>query len=385
MVLVAIFYFTFLVSGFVFGEVTSSTAVSFDGSSPLLPQGPPQDSCRELRPGESLRVDQPLRRQSATGLPRTYRISRDATDPNLFVAEFNLRFGPLRDAVQERFGSQLAFIDQTEKNALAPYADEMRAAFIARTRQCFESMRDRLRTPNGQRLELRLDYPNLQDPDAPPESTIRIQSDAGRSSSTSWARTIDCSTIVHEVLHLTGLCDGYTERWLTVQRPHPERGDANIFSCRSIEPADSIMHDQSGLNFTYEVLRCTQTSRTPGPEVSTLTNPLPAVCPDGGTSKRLLVGRREYAAMVASESARRRTGVSVTKDGRPRPPVFFYYRERPAPTATLYPAQMRLITQPFCDSGNQRYLDCAQNAYRTREIEGCAVVPDYCQTADYLQ
>ena len=118
MVLVAIFYFTFLVSGFVFGEVTSSTAVSFDGSSPLLPQGPPQDSCRELRPGESLRVDQPLRRQSATGLPRTYRIRRDATDPNLFVAEFNLRFGPLRDAVQERFGSQLAFIDQTEKNEI---------------------------------------------------------------------------------------------------------------------------------------------------------------------------------------------------------------------------------------------------------------------------
>jgi hypothetical protein len=145
------------------------------------------------------------------------------------------------------------------------------------------------------------------------------------------------------------------------------------------------MHDQSGLSLTYEVLRCTQTSREPDQVVSTPANPLPTVCAGGGTPKKLLVGRREYGAMVASETARRRTGVSLTKDGRPRQPVFFYYREMPAPTSTLYPAQMRLITQPFCNSGNQRYLDCAQNAYRTRETEGCAVVPDYCQTADYLQ
>lgn len=374
MLLGAIFYFTFLI----FGEVTSAPLGPVDSVA-----RPSTDVCRELRPGESLRVDQPLRTQSATGLPRTYRITRDAADPQLFIAEFNLRFGPLGDAVNERFGSQLAGIDQSEKYALAPFADEMRAAFIARTRHCFESMRDRLRMPNGQRLELRLDYPTLQDPHAPPESTIRIQSAQGRSSSVSWARTIDCNTIVHEVLHLTGLCDGYTERWLTEQRPHPEGGDATRYSCRSIEPEDSIMRDQSGLGFTYEILRCTHSARTPAPVASTPANPLPTVCPDGSAPKKMIMGRREYAAMVASENRRRLTG--TTKLGQPRAPMFYYYRDMPAPTSTLYPAQMRLITQPFCNSANQRYLDCAQNAYRTRETEGCAVVPDYCQSTDYLQ
>lgn len=358
------------------GEVSSTAP----GGGPVPAAGAP-NICRELREGESLRVEQ-FAAQSATGLGRTYRISRDANDPQLFIVEFNLQFAALEDAIVEQFGSQLDGVDRTVKGALQPFSDQIRTEFVRRTRQCFYTMRNRIRAHNGQRLELRLDYPTPQDPDSPPESYIRIQSQSVRSSSTTWSRSIDCNTIVHEVLHLTGLCDGYSESLLTVQVAHPDGGTASLYSCRSIEPEDSIMRDQSGLNVTFEVLRCTQSPRQAARPVSTAANPLPTTCSSGSTPKKMLMGRSEFNAMVAAENNRRRTG--LTKTALPRESVYFFHRELPA-ASMLYPAQMRLITQPFCTSTNQRYIECAQNARRTREVEGCAIVPDYCQTFDYLQ
>lgn len=343
------------------------------------------DQCRELRSGETVVVNHESD-QSATGLRRAYRLTRSTTDPQLFIAEFNIEFKPRGEAIMERF-AHVPTVESDVRNRVNTdrYVEEMQTAFAARTRFCFESMRDHLRAPNGQRLELRLTSSSPQDP-GPPRSLVSIQAADSRSNSSSWARDIDCNTIVHEVLHLAGLCDGYTERLMTVPVAHPEGGEAARYSCRSIEPADSIMRDHTGLRRSYEVIRCTQAPGAVENPVSTQVTTLPTVCPGGLPIKRLYVGLREYGQMVAAENNRRRQVRRQNSDRvNKRDTVFFFYREAPPPSNTLYPAQMRLITQPFCNSANQRYIDCAQNAYRTRELEGCAVVPDYCQNSDFLQ
>jgi hypothetical protein len=145
------------------------------------------------------------------------------------------------------------------------------------------------------------------------------------------------------------------------------------------------MHNQeaTGLGVSYEVVRCAQPANTVRHVVSTLANPLPTVCPDGRPIKKLIMGRVRYQQTVAAEIALQDR--SNKKHDPSHEPVFFFYREMPPTASTLYPAQMRMITQPFCNSANQRYINCVQNVYRTREIEGCAVVPDYCQTSDFLQ
>lgn len=343
----------------------------------------PPSRCEPLAPGSSLVLDEsPL--VSPTGVQRRYKLTRSATDPNRYIAEFNLRFSPTEDAVGERYQGQAASPNDLFKDSpQATRQDEMRAALIARTRECFQQTQGQLRMSDGTVLELRLTPAN--DPSPPPQVTVDINTATARSNAGSWARQIQCPTIIHEVFHLMGLCDGYRESQARVledpslfritegeQQPDVKSRIEPLFmyNCRALEPQDSIMSNQSAaLQRMYEIKLCTRSdSSLP---LSQQVTRLPDHCPDGSVG---VVQLQSHDMYVRRMSAPR----SATQS------MMFFYRPLPQRQQTVYPAQMRLITQPHCHSANQRYIDCAQNAYRTLQVDGCVNVPSFCTSGDFL-
>lgn len=347
----------------------------------------PPSRCEPLAPGSSIILDEsPL--VSPTGVQRRYKLTRSVTDPNRYIAEFNLRFSPTEDAVGERYQGQAASPNDLFKDSpQATRQDEMRAALIARTRECFQQNQGQLRAGDGTVLELRLSPAN--DPSPPPQVTVEINTATARSNAGSWARQIQCPTIIHEVFHLMGLCDGYRESQTRVpeeqslfrvttggpdqqslQDPKSRIEPTFMYNCRSVEPADSIMRNQfTSLQRMYEVKICVREDLSL--PLSQQVSQLPERCPDGHTGTSQLLSHEEYVRRVS-------TPPNLTYQ------LMYYYRPLPPRTQTVYPAQMRLIIQPHCHSANQRYIDCAQNAYRTLQVDGCVNVPSFCTSGDFM-
>lgn len=366
------------------GEITAAPA-------PISPE------CRPLTPGQSLTINQD-RDQSNTGIPKTYRLTRDRTNRDLYIAEFNINFTALEPTMRERFIGDAAnpmsptLSSRDFEGVRKPFQamnDYMRAAMIARTRECFGQMQNRLMTSDGTQIELRLATPNTEDP--PPQTTISINTSDARANSQSWTSQISCPTIIHEVMHLMGLCDGYRESQIRVsdtgqilQSPPakippatPGKVSQNfVYNCRSVEPQGSVMHNQ-----TFALAEILEVRSCPFPESSTahseqVQDTLPSQCPDGSPGTLLQMTRASLTSRVTQQ---RRPGV------QPSSRFFYYYRVMPPRSDTILPAQMRMITMPLCNQLNENYITCAQNAYRTLQIEGCVNVPPFCQTTDYLR
>lgn len=120
---------------------------------------------------------------------------------------------------------------------------------LERSRSCLNSIQGSLRGPRGEELsislltenELRAMPRNLR----PSTTSITIAPENARSHSLAYASSIDCPVILHEVLHLLGLCDEYP-------------GDHDTYACRAVGARDSVMRDQ---NLTFgtavpENIRC---------------------------------------------------------------------------------------------------------------------------------
>ena len=358
---------------------------------------PISPECRPLLPGQSIDIEQDSD-QSNTGIPKTYRLTRDRTNRDLYIAEFNINFTALEPTMRERFIGDAenpispVLSAQDFQGVRKPFQvmnDYMRAAMIARTQECFRQMQNRLVTSDGTQIELRLANPTAENP--PPQTTISINTADARANSQSWTSQISCPTIIHEVMHLMGLCDGYRESQIRVSDAgeilrsppakippaNPSKVPPNFaYNCRSIEPQDSVMHNQTvALAETLEVKSC------PFPEGGLIhservQDALPSQCPDGSSGTLMQMTRESLTRRVTQQ---RRPGV------QPRTRSFYYYRVMPPRTDTILPAHMRMITMPLCTQLNENYITCAQNAYRTLQIEGCVNVPPFCQTLDYLR
>jgi len=182
------------------------------------------------------------------------------------------------------------------------------------------------------------------------ENVVAIAPSPHRSSSTRWAEDIDCNVILHEVLHLVGLVDGYEE---TIR---------DEFHCRHLEPLDSIMNSSHALSPVYDFALCPE-NKNVSPQLIDLGNDTPLSCP-GDTHK---VGSGSRQDM---RSARDSSGMGV------------YYSERTV-APILKKAQVRMILKPYCSSENEQYITCSENAYRST-VDGCIQTPDYCQNGEYL-
>ena len=88
------------------------------------------------------------------------------------------------------------------------------AHYMAKTQQCLKKANTKMLGPNGEKLNFDIQPPpqNRDSVCAKDIIPISIVSANRRSTMSKYASDINCSTITHEILHLTGLCDEYKER-----------------------------------------------------------------------------------------------------------------------------------------------------------------------------
>ncbi len=164
------------------------------------------NNCVPLRPGEARVASQPI---NSNAEPR-----------------YTLRSLPQSPGGQERFQAvlDLNFVP-TEGLSMAP--DEFKQQIV---RPCLETANLALLGPAGESLQLVL-FEDIPDSDAvprPQRSDIILSQTTARENAENWAINTQCNTIIHEVMHLLGLCDHYEETWIgTVIGPNGQRIEVN--------------------------------------------------------------------------------------------------------------------------------------------------------------
>ncbi|MFP5491963.1 MAG: hypothetical protein ACLGG0_10705 [Bacteriovoracia bacterium] len=115
------------------------------------------------------------------------------------------------------------------------FPDDDTTKMMAKVQSCISSVTPFLKGPQGQVLNFKIlstsDVAKLPSAHRPMINNVAIQAPNSRSNSASYAANIDCPTITHEVLHLTGLCDEYD-------------GTNDGYTCRATPKIDSVMSNQ---------------------------------------------------------------------------------------------------------------------------------------------
>lgn len=184
------------------------------------------NDCVRLNRGESVVVN---REDGGSGIPARYALDR--LGENTYRARINL---------------------------------DVLATSRTRARECLARDGGLLTTRDGRRLQL--DIVDPDSPDAPPAWRVEIGSASVRSNSRLWASSADCDTLIHEMLHVLGLCDGYHEHEgpeLADLRPGVSLADVTAsrgrrYDCRAEEPRESVMALQA------EALRQARSRTPPG-------------------------------------------------------------------------------------------------------------------------
>ncbi|NUM88327.1 MAG: hypothetical protein HUU37_03900, partial [Bdellovibrionales bacterium] len=266
--------------------------------------------------------------------------------------------------------------------------EKIQQPMINRVNACLRHAGRALTGPGGETLSITAQSPGSHT-DSPPRSLIRIQSGVERESSHEWSETTPCPVILHEVMHLMGLCDEYRERstgYVLLRDPMTgkearKRVEKNaqipIFDCRSLGPADSLMADQTAAyTATFPVL-----ARA-------------LHCPDAACTEKV---RQEFRRSPGAgiQEVCRRAGCTYDpapsslwkkdwslpdeiRDGPMETPhglVWISGADAAPRRSLLYPGQLRALLEPGCLTNLNFYL-CAAEAYRTSkanepEGEGC--------------
>ncbi len=115
---------------------------------------------------------------------------------------------------------------------------ENMASLEARMRSCVADWNPVMRGPRGEQLTIQLTNPTetaALPADAPraPVHFVQVHNNYPRANSNNYARTVDCPTIMHELMHLVGLCDEYAES-------DPALG----YQCRVVPTQNTLMSNQ---------------------------------------------------------------------------------------------------------------------------------------------
>ncbi len=167
-----------------------------------------KESCEPLRPGAAKLFEQDYSNYYATG---DYLLTRKP-DGN-YQALLNLNF---------KRGS----------GTVSP--EEM----LQRTKACLAEASPFMKGPTGELIELVAMDPaeisKLPRRQRPKENSISVEKADFGTNAAQYAESVKCPTIVHEVLHLMGLCDEYEET-------RSKYGD--MWNCRVVTKAPSIMRE----------------------------------------------------------------------------------------------------------------------------------------------
>lgn len=310
-----------------------------------------QDSaCKPLELGKSVTVSEdktvrPRRNE------RKFKVTH--TTANEYLLELNLQYLPTPSAIE----------------LLAPGHKGAEAEKIAATNMlqkvnsCFESYGSLLSDPNGNRLKVKV-FTDERASDVPlGKVTILGKEVGGGPANFKYRYDEDCSIIVHESLHWTGLVDGYS-------------GWPNDNSCRHFEPRDSIYGSASwALDKRVDINVCVCKSKKCNSEPYEVLDDGKLECPVGYSSEK-------------NQSQAASTIKYLSKDNRPyasRNGVKIKTRSFASqPTHALKAMQLKAMTNPYCIRDNL-YMQCMANAYRDKKRDGCENTPLACKQADWLK
>lgn len=163
------------------------------------------NECRPMKPGQSMVVDK-------------------SNSPSYLDGEYTL----IRS--EEKKWTVALALDVKSGNGIS--GDEM----FNRIKRCMATANEAMKGPNGETIDFKIlnssENRKLSLNKRAPLSHIEIEPIGTRSHSRAYAADISCSTIVHEVLHLLGLCDEYEANY-------------DGYECRAVPSADSIMKNHT--------------------------------------------------------------------------------------------------------------------------------------------
>lgn len=132
-------------------------------------------------------------------------------------------------------------------------------AMLEKSKECLAKASPFIKGPNGDQMELIVMSPaelqKMRDDERPEKNIVKIEQANARSTSGAYAEDANCPTIVHEMLHLLGLCDEYEEKSNELK---------DKYSCRVVPAASSIMkhHEEAWKKAVVEEISCACTTPT---------------------------------------------------------------------------------------------------------------------------
>jgi hypothetical protein len=343
------------------------------------------EACQELRPGGSTQVNMDWN-QNQLELDRRYSVQRSATNPKEFNVRIPIRFEGTQDVLNRIYGQVL-----TPEELREGRNGDLAARFMNRANECFRRYAENLKDSRGNYLNVTVVSPSSSSPvSAHPVSVA----ERGRSNNESWDSRVGCGTIMHEVLHLTGLQDRYQERETTVSYdpswwPFSQDRTVIAYNCRNVREG-TIMGSHPSImgGYNIELLRCQIASCSNLPLRIVYTSPK-ITNHYNRVRGNWMYGVTDYETAYHKATLRSLELVNVTDaqvaealaDVRGYPDQGRGYLlsivERPTKNRMLADDEFNYITRPLCYRDNN-YSVCNRNAYRTREIEGCLEVPSEC-------
>ena len=167
--------------------------------------------CGSLEEGEEKRV------YSGTKLNRSYDVQRESD--GTYSIPLSLKF-----SAGENYDGDVQ-------------KEQVHDHYMNRVQKCMDKANEKMLGPDGEKLKILIKNPEKQDKNNCKNKTkeIKISSKYQRSYATEYRSNIDCPTILHEVLHLLGLCDEYKDSYAcrvttqnSIMSDHSERWD-NVF------------------------------------------------------------------------------------------------------------------------------------------------------------
>ncbi len=266
-------------------------------------------------------------------------------------------------------------------------ASELNTIYKSKVNKCLEQINSTLKGPNNKSFEIK-----LSDDATIPSYNVTVDR-FPVSESTGWDTNINCPEMVHEIMHLLGLTDEYSETRFGFTRnlgnlnaSYGQSSSPKAYNCRHLGNPKSIMFNptaafEEALGVTeYKRISCFCTTNSKSCEQIHQKHRDSETCPNG---------------QIRKEVTENGLGNSFPKSNPLLEPgeLFLVYSKIKKQVKTpresmLFPAQFRLITAPDCAKDNALYLECAKNAYKTSVEhggDGCdSSVPATCKQGGAL-
>lgn len=296
-----------------------------------------QFSCLPIKEGEKgARLVDLGPTESKSGIEQKYKLTRSG---NTYNVGLNLEFSPR-----------------------GRYDDKLNLMYQQRVNRCLKESNKYLKGPGGKKINIYLYERKKHRGRSPTPVQIFIENNKFRSHSYAWNKNIDCSAIVHELLHLMGLCDEYQETATGYVFDEETRSRKLVdaaaqfpaYDCRSLGPEDSIMSDHvrafASVKKGVEFITCkrvdTEERVTPEPP-----------CPRGymHDNKKIFSSKDDPIFL------------ELVKGFDKFPHLFRYVirESKPSKKSLLSPSHFNTIIFPNCSKKNGNYYSCSRGAYKS--------------------